>query len=547
MPAPKTKTPAVKTNGASAGKAPSTSGTATPVSSTVEKDTSDQFAAFASGKPDKKLYDAEQTKLKAEIDALQSKLTVVRDKIAVATKSGPGNDRRNALRAELDSIRDKQSTNKNSRGKSVDQIKSIQDGIQKKIKDLQAAKSKIPFKNVAEVDTHIKNLEKQVESGSMKLADEKRALQEISSTKRNRKAVEGFQADQESIEADRQKIEDLRKELDDPASKAISERYDAIKAELDELKKEGDEAYASRSKLFEERDKIQGQLKVLFDEKREQVQHYREANDRHWNKVNEDRARRAEKARAQRATDEAAKKKEIAERILEEAQVPAFQAHIEDCQTLIDYFSGKATGNVTYKSTAPPAKTEVAGVPKLELRKVEDAPEGVIVRKKKGEEEDAYFVGGKSKSKAKKGTKPNSNIPTGETAPTPATSGSLHVPLPTLSALLALSIPPPASNADVPRLIEDLSTKKAWFEANQPRVTAENVAKAEAEIQRLTKGEPVSSEVTPLYAGGETPGGFVEPTPTPLTGATHLASVPTEVVDNKLEAIHEDGAVTESS
>jgi len=38
----------------------------------------------------------------------------------------------------------------------------------------------------------------------------------------------------------------------------------------------------------------------------------------------------------------------------------------------------------------------------------------------------------------------------------------------------------------VPRVVEDLKTKKAWFEANQARVTAENVKKAESEIQRLT-------------------------------------------------------------
>jgi hypothetical protein len=41
----------------------------------------------------------------------------------------------------------------------------------------------------------------------------------------------------------------------------------------------------------------------------------------------------------------------------------------------------------------------------------------------------------------------------------------------------------------VPRVVEDLKTKKAWFEANQARVTAEAIAKAEAEIQRLTKGK----------------------------------------------------------
>ena len=73
MPAPKTKSSTVPANGSAKGKAPSTSGTATPIS-VADKDTSDQIAAFVGGKPDKKLYDAEQARIKTEIDALQLKL-----------------------------------------------------------------------------------------------------------------------------------------------------------------------------------------------------------------------------------------------------------------------------------------------------------------------------------------------------------------------------------------------------------------------------------------------------------------------------------------
>jgi hypothetical protein len=322
--------------------------------------------------------------------------------------------------------------------------------------------------------------------------DEKRALQEISTCKRSRRIVEGFEAEHGFIETERQKIAELRTELDDPASKQVSERYDSIKAELDELKKESDEAYAGRSKLFEERDDIQNQLHAAFNKKRESSQLFREAIDRYWTKVNDDRARRAEKARAQRAAEELQKKQEIAERLREEAQSPAFQAQIEDCQTLIDYFTGKSTGNITYKSTPLTVRPEVAGVPKLELRKVEESPEGLVVHKKKGDEEDAYFVSNK-KNKTKKGSSKANG--TGRSTPTTPTNTntSLNVALPTLAALLSLSIPPPASNLDLPRLIEDLNTKKVWFEANQARVTAENIAKAEADILRLTTQKGDSS------------------------------------------------------
>jgi hypothetical protein len=159
---------------------------------------------------------------------------------------------------------------------------------------------------------------------------------------------------------------------------------------------------------------------------------------------------------------------------------------------LIDYFTGKSTGNITYKSAPLTVRPEVAGVPKLELRKVEESPEGLVVHKKKGDEEDAYFVSNK-KNKTKKGSSKANG--TGRSTPTTPTNTntSLNVPLPTLAALLSLSIPPPVSNLDLPRLIEDLNTKKVWFEANQARVTAENIAKAEADILRLTNQKGDSS------------------------------------------------------
>ena len=57
----------------------------------------------------------------------------VRDKIALSQKGGPGNERRNELRTELESIRGQQSMSKASRGKVRDQLTSIQDSINKKV------------------------------------------------------------------------------------------------------------------------------------------------------------------------------------------------------------------------------------------------------------------------------------------------------------------------------------------------------------------------------------------------------------------------------
>lgn len=175
----------------------------------------------------------------------------------------------------------------------------------------------------------------------------------------------------------------------------------------------------------------------------------------------------------------------------EEASQPAFQVQIEDCQTLIDFFSGKSTTAVV--STA---KSADYAEPKQDIRQVEAAPDNFVPRKKKGDDEEAYFVGGGkgNKGKGKKGSKANGAA---NAEATPPSTSTVNVPFATLAALLSLSIPPPSSQADVARVVEDLKTKKAWFEANQVRVTAEAIAKAEAEIERLMRGKGDSLDKSP--------------------------------------------------
>lgn len=69
--APKSK-PAATNGAAKKPKSATPSGTASPATTTVE--VPKEEAVYGSGRPDKALYDAEQNKIKAEIDALQVKL-----------------------------------------------------------------------------------------------------------------------------------------------------------------------------------------------------------------------------------------------------------------------------------------------------------------------------------------------------------------------------------------------------------------------------------------------------------------------------------------
>jgi hypothetical protein len=81
--------------------------------------------------------------------------------------------------------------------------------------------------------------------------------------------------------------------------------------------------------------------------------------------------------------------------------------------------------------------------------------------------------------------------------------------------------------------------------ANQERVTAENIAKAEQQVQRLTKGgaKPELASTSPPNGKVEKPS---EPTPT-SNGDEPSVTVANEVAEDKLEAVknNEDGAKVE--
>ncbi|EGG06035.1 uncharacterized protein MELLADRAFT_43674 [Melampsora larici-populina 98AG31] len=442
-------------------------------------------ASGSGGRPDKAAYEREQTSLKVEIDTLQAKVTAIRAQIGDPKGGAGGNplqERRKKLRNEMDSLREEQSKGKSSRGKLLDQIKAGNESVQRKIKELNTSRGKLPYKSSAEVEAKIRQLDSQIESGTMRIVDEKKALAEIQNLKKQRKLVDAFGPQQEAIEAEKAKVENLRKLLDDPENKNVNDRWAAIKEELDQINAKLNEANKGRDKLFEERNQLQDTLTELFTKKRESATRYKEANDKYYAKMQEDRQRRIERQKTEREALEASELKDIHNEMREEASAPAYEREIEDCRTLILYFDkliGNA-GNSDQPIEAPVfGKTSSVALPKLgDVRKVEeaDAFQGMVAVKKKGsEQEEEFFMGGGNK----KGKKNKKSPP--ESTAAPATQ-ALQLPLSTLNALHALAISVPMTRDDVAATITSLSEKKKWFTDNQERVTKERIADVEAKI-----------------------------------------------------------------
>ncbi|CBQ70243.1 related to BFR1-Nuclear segregation protein [Sporisorium reilianum SRZ2] len=459
-----------------------------------------EIAKLAGGKPDAAANTAELDKLSKSIDAVQKELNQVRSLLAGAgpSKDSPAGIRRAELRSELDALRNQQAGSKGARGKTLDDLRTLQDSIGKKIKDLQHAKSKTQYKSAADVDARIQRLEAQVESGSMKLVEEKKALSEISQLRKNRKVVENFDTLQASIDADRAQVDQLKSTLDSPEAKALNKRYDEIKAELDAIQAEQDKQAGSRGKLLDQRTQLSSQLDALYQTRRDRQAAFRAANDTFYAKLNQERERRVQKQREERAAHEAEKRKEHEQQLREDAALPAFAKEIEDCDVLISYFSKSAGGAAGDDKKDVGVEAKAVGGKALNLRQVNSdamVPKGAVLRTK-NEDDETYFAGS-AKNRKPKGRASKRGVPLDLAAPaadddenaaaaSPASEGKLNVPLGTLSALLALSIPPPANAADVGRVVENLKLKKQYFVSNQARVTKENVERVEKMLAKAS-------------------------------------------------------------
>lgn len=336
----------------------------------------------------------------------------------------------------------------------------------------------------------------------MRLVEEKRALSEISDLRRSRKAFESFSSSQDSIDGDKAKIDELKAKLDNPEYKSLQGRYEEISKELDEINTELDKNGQSRDKLFEERNKLQEEVNKLWSRKKESAANFKDANDRYYTKMTDERQKRQERQQAERRAYEDTKRREANEKALEEARLPAFGREIEDCTTLINYFSRFAQGGAGATNVPEPTlKTQQgsssaespAGVPKLELRQVESAiPEGAVMVKKQDED---FFVGTKGKKGGRKGgNSSNAAANSGSTAE--KASQALNVPFQTVAALLQFNITAPMNREEVPKTVEALQEKKAWFEANNDRVTKERIQQAEDRIRKADEKSGGSSVST---------------------------------------------------
>ncbi|KAF9572713.1 hypothetical protein EC968_009528 [Mortierella alpina] len=419
--------------------------------------------------------------IEANMEKIRPRLNAVREAIASVTGKSES-DPRTALRKRLGELRDQQAENKKGKQVKIDQLTALNNSLKKKIADLKAIQDKLPFKTQEAVEAQIVKLEKQLESGSLKLVEEKRILAEISSLKKAKKTVEAAQAQQIAIDADKAAIAALKETIDDQPAKALSAEYNKIQAELDEISKAKDEVWKKRNDLFDERTRLQKELDAEYQRKKTVNDEYFAALREYNKHQQEEQVRKREEYQAKKQQELEEKRLAIAKEERELAEIPAYTNEITTCDSVYRYLLQFSTDE---KRIAEANATAAVEVPVANVRQVDataNVPSGVMLKKKADKEEEVFFAGKSKKNKGPKEKKAEGN--------------SFKLPLDVLHQLVELKVVVPTSPADLGKTLDALQEKRDHFKANQEKATAENKRKAEERIAKLTLTDAQESEAT---------------------------------------------------
>lgn len=412
-------------------------------------------------RPDDKALNEQIDSLRAEIkklDLTNNEITAQIDKTVLDSKTA---DKRKELQAELKEIISKQGTLKLERNTIQEQIKNVDTSLKRKITDIQKLTSKSNFKSASEIDERVKSLDELIGTGTLKLADERRYVKEMTSLRKLRKDFNEVEKQQEAIDKDKSKIADLKKKLGAVGNKEIQQQFEKIQKELDTINESNKSIYDKRTELFNKRTEIKKSKDVKYDEIRKLRADFDAEFTKFKTLLAEEQKKRDEEFKSQRAEQKQAKLKEIAEKRLAEATVPAFSNEINEIHTLLAYFDPsyvKPQANTVAEATKSTVESS------NNIRQVE-MPEDVVILKK---EQLSFFEGSKAKKSKKKAPK----------------SKNFTVDSDVIISLSDLSIPLPTKTDDIPNTVTVLRETLTALQSKQEEQTKLNVEKAKAEIAK---------------------------------------------------------------
>lgn len=344
-------------------------------------------------------------KLNDEIKTIEASIDAVTKQIELTSISKEDVAKRQELAAELRKIIAAQDDTKKQRNHINEQVKLLDQSIKKKVGEINAKTSKYSFKTTEDIDKKIKKLESDIESGSLMLVEEKKALKEITSLNKLKKDFAGIAQVQKSIDADKEKIAELKSKLAGITNKEIQAKFEEITKQLEDISNKNQDIQKKRDQLFDKK-------RSLNNAKRDNLKQIREIRDQFDKKFKKFQAEVANERKKREEEEKAYNLSLERKDILKE---------IEDLESSAQSFTSEAVEQI--KSTIRLLKPDFTfeeeknALDALESSLIDKSneketeiklPEGAEIIKK---EVETFFEGSGGKSKkGKKGKKQNKGV-----------------------------------------------------------------------------------------------------------------------------------------
>ncbi|KAL3908629.1 MAG: hypothetical protein SGILL_008414 [Bacillariaceae sp.] len=441
-------------------------------------------------KPNKTEHDAKVTALTAEFEKLKTEKNKAHEKIEAAMSAGKN--------TALGKARDAMSALKSKKGKLIDDKKGIRTKLDalrtqgdKLVKDKKDAKSSVRFTSLADIDKEIARLQREQETTSMSLSDEKKLIKEIDALKASKdkiKDVESKDAGLADVKQQRTILNDMLKAKDKEID-AVSKEMDEVGAEIKKHSEKNADKKSTMDALFKERDEKRKEISVVLKEKDSIRDEYRKNHDLWWDYQRAVKAQRQiqyEEEKKQRDEEKAAFLKAKEEEELKKVPYEEEQAL---CDYLADYLER------TYLKTG--ADEEKVSVKKEDVIAVKEDPfAGLKPMTKKSDEE--YFGKGKGKKKRQRAPKKSE------------TTGPFTLNVDSFEQFGLIGLNPPTSPDQVEQSVKELREKKEWYK-KQPRgsvPTAKDIRKKNEKSAAKLRQEPAASGSSSGGKGGGSGGKF---------------------------------------
>ncbi|KAJ1960782.1 multicopy suppressor of BFA (Brefeldin A) [Dispira parvispora] len=445
-------------------------------------------------RPDLKAHRQRLQALDDEIQQVQQKYEEFSGRPAPSVRRS--NPKPQELASQLESMKKQQATEK----------AALQASIRRRLARVKQLRDRCPCPTIVALEARIGELDQAIESGKMKLVEERQALNEIATLRKSRKNVEAYQEEQQELDREHQRFAELFSEGDTGRNSELNQQYKELQALLDEAQAEDQQQRQQRQKAVEERQAVKKTLDDLYQQRRTLNDEFYEAKRAYEAWLREDRKRR-EAEREQRRIQEAQERRQRQiEQEKELAEMPAFESEITACESLLKYLEQEfrqptKSGNTNSSANSKPLNT--VAVPEsngVAPRRVDTVPDGVRLASKSTRGEDYFFSptaakkSSKHKKKGKKGGRQSStgassgehSAPSSTTAqPSSGGDQAVSFPLGVLESFWEIRVDPPTSVNEIKDVVQAIVEKKDWYLKNQIQVTADKKAKVEKKIQEL--------------------------------------------------------------